>query len=148
MSSRIEHYLKLLLENPDKWVRVTKRKNQASKETSLRERQEVIRDLKTSLDLMNIRYDRYQSKFRVWSDKAIEEEKASQHSISIVVDYATELRELAIKSPEMLGTLNYGRQSGKSTLIKELIKFKEYRALEDDRPDSTLPSIHRPPTKD
>lgn len=74
--TRVEHYLKRLLENPGEWVRITKRKNQATRQTNENERDRVIQDIKTALNLMGIRYDQlHTTKLRVWSEAMLAEEK-------------------------------------------------------------------------
>jgi len=55
--NRVEHYLARLMNNPDRWIRVTKLKYQRPSTENTAERVQVMQQIKSALDLMGIKYE-------------------------------------------------------------------------------------------
>lgn len=54
---RVEHYLSRLLKEHGKWVRITKLKQQRPSKENTSERQTLIKQITSALDLMGVKYE-------------------------------------------------------------------------------------------
>lgn len=55
---RLEHYLKLLLENPNQWVKIRKLTSPWNKKHHTAERSQLMRQIENTLNLMSISFER------------------------------------------------------------------------------------------
>lgn len=63
---RTEHYLTRLLQNPNQWVRINKLKRQVDSRNNTQERQMLMMQIESALNLMGIEFEKYKSfKIRV-----------------------------------------------------------------------------------
>ena len=53
----VEHFLTKIIENPDKWVRITRMKRNRPKNEIVEFRKNTLKQIKTALDLMGIQYE-------------------------------------------------------------------------------------------
>lgn len=119
---RVEHYLQRILNSPGYWIRISKRKgHHLSKNNKFKERQQVIQQVATALNLMGIKYEQLNgTKFRIPAPKV--EKIDPQFPVFMGIDYAA-LEERILSDMINKGSSTYrimyptGRMLGKKPIV-------------------------------